>query len=46
LSIRALVEDVTQQSCAMVPRWGLFGDFMGPAFPASRVQQVSDLHPS
>jgi len=28
----------------MVPRWRLFGDFLGPAFPASRAQQVSDLH--
>jgi len=33
-----------RQSCAMVPRWRLFGDFLGPAFPASRVQHVSDLH--
>jgi len=23
---------------------GLFGDFLGPAFPASRAQHVSDLH--
>jgi len=23
----------------------IFGDFLGPAFPASRVQHVSDLHP-
>ena len=38
-------EDIAQQSCAaMVPRWRLFGDFLGPAFPASRVQHVSDLH--
>jgi len=22
----------------------IFGDFLGPAFPASRVQHVSDLH--
>jgi len=28
---------------AMVPRWRLFGDFLGPAFPASRAQYVSDL---
>jgi len=28
----------------MVPRWQLFGDFLGPAFPASRAQHVSDLH--
>jgi len=29
----------------MVSRWRLIGDFLGPAFPASRVKQVSDLHP-
>jgi len=31
----------------MVRRWQIFGDFLGPAFPTSRVQQVSDsdLHP-
>jgi len=28
----------------MVPRWRLFGDFLGPAFPASRAQHISDLH--
>ena len=32
-------------SCAMVRRWRIFGDFLGPAFPASHVQHVSDLHP-
>jgi len=37
-------EDIAPQSCAMVPRWPIFGDFCGPAFPASRVQDVSDLH--
>ena len=35
---------IVQESCVMVPRWRIFGDFLGPAFPASRVQQVSDLH--
>jgi len=29
----------------MVRRWRLFGDFLRPAFPASRVQHVSDLQP-
>jgi len=29
----------------MVHRWRIFGDFLRPAFPASRVQHVSDLHP-
>ena len=28
----------------MVPRWRFFGEFLGPAFPASGVQHVSDLH--
>jgi len=37
-------KDIARQSCAMVPRWRLFGDFLGPAFPASRVQHISDLH--
>ena len=35
---------LSRQSCAMVPRWRIFGDFLSSAFPASRVQQVSDLH--
>ena len=38
-------EDTAQQSCAMVPRSRLFGDFLGPAFLMSHVQQVSDLRP-
>jgi len=37
-------EDMARQSCAMVPRWLILGDFLGPAFPASRVQHISDLH--
>jgi len=37
-------EDIARQSCAMVPRWRIFGDFWGPAFQASRMQHVSDLH--
>ena len=37
-------EDIARHICAMVPRWQIFGDFFGPAFPASRVQHVSDLH--
>ena len=35
-------EDIARQSCAMVPRWRLVGDFLGPVFPAS--QDISDLH--
>jgi len=38
-------EDIARQSCAMVPRWQFFGDFLGPAFPASRAQHISHLHP-
>ena len=37
-------EDVTRQSCAMVPRWRFLATFLHPVFSASRVQQVSDLH--
>ena len=37
-------EDIARQSCAMVPRWRFLATFLRPAFPASRVQQVSDLH--
>jgi len=37
-------KDMAQQSCSMVPRWPIFGDFLGPAFLASRVQHISDLH--
>jgi len=38
-------EDIAGHSCTMVRRWRLFGDFLRPAFPASRVQHVSDLRP-
>ena len=37
-------EDIAQQSCAMVPRWQIFGDFLCAVFSASRVQHVSDLN--
>ena len=37
-------EGIARQSCAMVPRWRFLATFLRPAFPASRVQQVSDLH--
>jgi len=38
-------EGMARQSCAMVPRWPIFGDFLGhTAFPASRMQHISDLH--
>ena len=37
-------EDIARQSCAMVPRWRFFDDFLRPVFAASALQQVSDLH--
>ena len=37
-------EDIARQSCGMVPRWRLFGDFLPPVFSASCAQHVSDLH--
>jgi len=37
-------EDIARQSWAMVPRWRFLATFLPPASPASRVQQVSDLH--
>jgi len=36
-------EDIAQQSCGMVPRWRLFGDFLCAVFSASHAQHVSDL---
>jgi len=37
-------EDIARQSCGIVPRWRLFGDFLQAVFSASRTQHVSDLH--
>jgi len=37
-------DDIARQICATVPRWRIFGDFLGPAFPASRMKHISDLH--
>ena len=37
-------EDIARQICAMVPRWRFLATFLGPAFAASRVQHLSDLH--
>jgi len=37
-------EDIARQSCAVVPRWQIFDDFLRPVFAASHVQHVSDLH--
>jgi len=37
-------EDIAWQSCATVPRWRIFDDFLHPVLLASRVQHVSDLH--
>ena len=37
-------EDIARQSCGMVPRWRFLATFLGPAFAASRMQHISDLH--
>jgi len=41
-------EDIARQSCGMVPRWRLFGDFLRAvglfSATATRAQHVSDLH--
>ena len=37
-------EDIARQSCPMVPRWRFLATFLGPAFAASRIQHISDLH--
>ena len=38
-------EDIARQICAMVPKCRFLATFLRPLFSASRVQQVSDLHP-
>jgi len=37
-------EDIARQSSGMVPTWQFLATFLGPAFAASRVQHLSDLH--
>ena len=37
-------KDIARQSCGMVPRWRFLATFLGPAFAASCVQHISDLH--
>jgi len=37
-------KDIARQSCGMVPRWRFLATFLDPAFAASRVQHISDLH--
>ena len=37
-------EDIARQSCAVVPKWRFLSDFLRPAFPATCVQHISDLH--
>jgi len=37
-------EHIDRQSCGMVPRWRVFGNFLRAVFSASRAQPVSDLH--
>ena len=38
-------EDAARQSCAMMPRWWMFGHFLHPVFSASHLQHISDMHP-
>jgi len=38
-------EDTARQSCEMVPRWRIFGDFLQPVFSASDMQHILGLHP-
>jgi len=42
--LEKIVKDIARQSCGMVPRWRLFGDFLRAVFSANRAQHVSDLH--
>jgi len=37
-------ENIARQSCAVVRRWRIFGDFAS-GISASHVQHVSDMHP-
>jgi len=37
-------EDIARQSCAMVPRWRIFGEFLRTVFTANRMQHISDMH--
>jgi len=37
-------EDIARQSCATVPRWRFFGEFLRPVFSASHKHHVTDLH--
>jgi len=38
-----ICEDIARQTCGMVPRWRLVGDFLRAVFSASRAHHVSDL---
>jgi len=37
-------KDIARQSCAMVPRWQIFDDFLRPVFAATTCSTFSDLH--
>ena len=43
--LRLSCEDIARQICAIVPRLRIFGYFLVPVFPASRVLHISDMHP-
>jgi len=38
-------EDIARQSCVMVRRWRIFGNFLCAVFSASRMQHIWDPHP-
>jgi len=36
-------EDMARQSCAMAPKWRIFGSFLRAVFSTRRLQHISDL---
>jgi len=39
-------EDTARQSCAMVRRWRIFGDFLGLAFSATSEPRAARIRPA
>jgi len=37
-------KDISRQTCEIVLKCRILGEFLGPAFPTSHVQHVSDMH--
>ena len=44
LSIHALVGKISSDKLCDGAQMAHFGDFLGPAFPASHVQHISNMH--